>query len=362
MAFKGQTKTTGSITAEQLFAAMRAAISNRNPNDSLLQILASAALPQVLIIESEDSLRSQRLIHWLNEKLLKIFAQSSVSTLFSFQVDTASLLESTLRELLTPSLFSQTGMIVLHDIDSMKVTSLKPLAECLNRLPEDKLVILTASSLDSRKTFLKDTGKNALVVSIPPLGKDKLVTWTAREAKELIGESATVEAIHELISLVGEKPAHIYSELLKLSLMLREGEKLSADKVRSCVQRSAEHSSFELIEAMSRKDAVGAGQLASDLVEQGQHPLQVLAFLSKAFQTMIVARESRRQENIHPQLTRYGFVKGLASATSQFSLPALNHAMRVLKSLDERLKSSSLHEKEEFIAAVIAITLRRGYS
>lgn len=336
-------------------------MSSHKPSDSLLQILTSASLPQVLIIESEDSLRSQRLIRWLNEKLLKVFEPSSVSTLFSFQVDTASLLESTLRELLTPSLFSQTGMIILHDIDSMKITSLKPLAESLSRLPEDKLVILTASSLDSRKTFLKDIGKTALVVTIPPLSKDKLIAWTAREAKELLGEPATGEAIHELIALVGEKPAHIYSELLKLSLLLPQSAKLSADTVRTCVQRSAEHSSFELIDAMSRKDPVSAGQLASDLFEQGQHPLQVLAFLSKAFQTMVVARESKRQENIHPQLTRYGFVKGLSSATSRFSLPALSHAMRVLKSLDERLKSSSLHEKEEFIAAIIAITLRRGY-
>ena len=113
---------------------------------------------------------------------------------------------------------------------------------------------------------------------------------------------------------------------------------------------------------MSKKDVALANSRATDLLEQGLHPLQLSSLLSRSFRTMRALKSGSGQKDIGKDLASPWFAKKLMADARRFNEIELDTSLAILARLDEQLKSSQLNPSTVLGNAITKIALQRPSS
>lgn len=163
------------------------------------------------------------------------------------------------------------------------LAGLANLADVLGRgLGEDVSFVISASSVDKRRSFYKQVVKLATkVVELDKvdISKDdwveKAITLFSARAEEM-GLRFAPGAMEAFVMRAGEDTAQAESELQKLGLYLGDGEKVTEEVVAEIVSPTRHGVIFEIGGAIARRDLPRSLRLMRELLAQGEGGIGIL--------------------------------------------------------------------------------------
>ena len=358
-----KSKTTNSesikkINAETLIDAIKKAVSTNSEQIAATDIIKLAHLSSPLILSGKEHLRIKRLVNWLKDSL-KLPA-NSVQTYFGSELSTERSLTPIIESLNSFSLFSKFQLIVIYNADDLKANISKSLITPLQQQNATAFVILTAEAINQKTSLLNELSKSSKVYEIKELDDAKLRDWIVAEVKKSgIKGGITPEAVTVLAASYGNDISALSQEIAKLALMVEPTEKLNHELVIQISGRSPTRQSFELLNQIASKNVINATFLAQELEEQGFHPLQLSAFLSRCFRTMLAFKSAGSSSALGGELANAWFLRNLQQALKAFSLEELKHALGHIKDFDFKLKSLSLPDEINLSILIRNLTTRK---
>ena len=196
-----------------------------------------------------------------------------------------------------------------------------------------------------------------------PKGRE-LVHWIEEHAQASRGKISR-EAAEMLALLVGADLRLLDQEIDKLLLYANGERPASVDDVRRLVSRARETSVFDLVDCVGRGETDRALQLLHRLLEEGEHPLQILTMLARQIRILIQVRELQGQglnpQEIAGQLKLHPYVAGKAAdQAAKIDMARLEAAHRRLVETDWAIKTGKLEEVLALDLLVVGLGGLRG--
>ena len=130
-------------------------------------------------------------------------------------------------------------------------------------------------TLDKRKTFPKTIAKSGVLFESKKLYENKVPEWITGYLKEK-KYSAAPKAIQLLAEYLGADLGKIANELDKLMINLPPGTEINPDHIQQNIGISKDYNTFELNDALGKRDLVKAYRIANYFGENSkEHPLIV---------------------------------------------------------------------------------------
>jgi len=149
--------------------------------------------------------------------------------------------------------------------------SQKTLSDALGRIPPGVFVVLTHVSTREKKGYAVSAGLTKLLKAhgqslqlMTPWERD-MAQWAIEEARAA-GKRLEPPAAELLVELSGRDHARLASEVAKLTAYVAEAPRISTDDVNAVAVKTAEATSFQLVDAIAEGDAAAALALLPDLV------------------------------------------------------------------------------------------------
>lgn len=357
---KKSVKATASLSPEELIKRLKSveeALKEKN-GASLTGLCRAENIPTPLLLLGTQHVRIKRTIDWIREHFFPKRSPGSGSY-FGTELSSKNSIENILSSLNNLSLFSENDLVVIYDADKIKAPVAKLLAPALISGSGACAVILSAESLDNKSPLLKEISAHSTKVVFDDMAPVALRRWIEREAVKSAGVlGIDPDAAALLIKNYNNDVSAISRELEKLALLTAPGENITSRLVSQLSLRSPETTSFALLAQIARRNSAGAATLVEDLLSQGLHPLQISAFLSKAYR-MLIVQKSGSQANASAELNNAWMLRNLSSCLGSFSLQELKSALRLLATLDFQLKDSGLPHPLALSLAVGKLSARR---
>jgi DNA polymerase III subunit delta len=164
-------------------------------------------------------------------------------------------------------------------------------------VPEQAVLLFTASTVDARKRLVKRLRELGAVVDLSVARErsgalsreavDALVRHTVRDS----GKQLAPGAHDAIVKRAGTDQAMLASELEKLCLSVGERASITEADVTAVMRDMAESWIFDFTGALSTGHLARALPLLRGLFAQGEPPLRLLAMIAREIRMLLVARE-----------------------------------------------------------------------
>jgi DNA polymerase-3 subunit delta len=248
-------------------------------------------------------------------------------------------------------------------------------------LPSGNILILITDAADKRKKFYKYLAKQGSVLDLSvDTGANKAATDSQKEVLTEIVSRTLAEsdkkmeprAMEIFLERVGFHPVAAALESEKLALYTEERKKITVEDLNEVIGRTREEAVYELSEAFSNRDLMATLIINGRLLENGLHPLVIIATLRNHLKKMLVIGSMRDLDSpaYSPGLSfpafKGGYLERLKTARAdwpkdlpghpyalymmfrkveKFQTSALIKALSELLATEYRLKSSAMPEK-----------------
>ena len=239
--------------------------------------------------------------------------------------------------------------LILRGAERLRANEAEALAAILPRVPEPARLILVAegdktgreTKLSSR--LLKAVEAEGRVFDFPPLRPNEAPGFAAAKAREM-GLQVASDVPRVLAMRVGADQTLIERELEKLRVAVGPGETVTAALVAEVVSPSAEHTVFELTDAVGERNAPKALEAMQALLSAGQTVYLLAPMLAR--QVRLVWQTKAAMEGIpdaemkEPSAARLGDwqKQKLQRQARAFTWAALEEGLTALLEMDLALK------------------------
>ncbi len=241
-------------------------------------------------------------------------------------------------------LFSNASLIMLHEIQDAGTGVKTKLAEQLNDLPPDTVVLVHYPVSDFRKAKWLDDMRNIsqLVTLTSPEGSKlpAMIANMAEQHKIKLNEAA----IYRLIELSSGELAIIDNELEKLSLYLDEDDHVVSRNLVDRVTGAIENAHVtHFIDAIITRDRALAVQTLVEIDHQGKEGLPYLvAMLYNSLTQLMALRETpEARKSISQGSTSGYFLSKMGAVSKNYDMDELQKATRSLADLDLKFRLGS---------------------
>ena len=208
---------------------------------------------------------------------------------------------------------------------SKKISSstVERVTEELINLPEYVEVIFNEESIDKRLTPYKKLSKIAKFEEMKFRGEVDLANWICGGMKKC-GAIIDLETAKYLGEVCGPSMSYLHSEIRKLAILAKEGEKIDRDLIDKVSVKSIQGIIFDLTDAIGVKDKAKSLRLLEELILKKEAEQFILIMLYKHFRNLYLLRvatdegcASAEYLGINPYVYRklLGQVKNYSEAT-----------------------------------------------
>ncbi len=256
-----------------------------------------------------------------------------------------------------------------EDESPIKGGSAEPLVAYLKDPPPEVVMVFQASRFDfdgEDKAKLDRVRKfySAVpaVVEFPrfmPQAARQLAVDLARQA----GLKIASDEIELLVEALGADASRIAAEIEKLRLFVGEGGTVERETIDALIPDARSTTIFALVNAVARRDRLGALEALDTLVREGEYLPLALAFLGTLFRLALAAREAgvRTSQQVQAHFSKQGTpmwrarAEQVAGTASAFSKEKLETAIRTVFAADRALRDTRPDDRvvmEEFILSL----------
>ena len=342
--------SSGQRSLDELQKALRSVeeAGKSSPGSGIASLLDAAGIRSPLILLSPEAFRLQRLVSFIHERLFASSPEALVSA-HGPQLSSPAELSAFIGELLTPSLFARSQLLVIWNGEKLKAAGEKLLADALKRPLPNQLVAITAIHSPKNNPPLQLLSALGTVVTLPELQGESLKRWVAKEV-ERFGVAKSIDpAVVDVLSRAFEgNLSGLLGEIQRVSLVAGKDATIELRHLQGAALPGAEQSGNQLIQTIFRRDLRQALGLTRSLLESGMHPLQISAQLSKAYRVLLAEKGpggTRHKDINAPWLLRQIGGRGASEAE-------LTRGIEILKALDLALKDSGLEPEDSLGIAI----------
>ena len=249
------------------------------------------------------------------------------------------------------------GRLAQKGQDPAETRFLNDLVDYLPNLPQPaRLVFVESTRMPKNHPVLalaRKGGTAHLRTFISPTGT-RLVRWT-RQRVQQAGGAIEPGAAKALCAFVGNDLHQLNQEIQKL-VAYTDGQRPITEQDIHLLTPHARHASiFELVDALGRRDSTTASRICRQLLDAGDHPLALLAMITRQFRLMILVKE------LAPKL---GTPQAIARQLRQNPYPikkilaqSKNHSTEQLRLIYHALADTDLGIKTGRIDATLALDI-----
>ena len=185
------------------------------------------------------------------------------------------------------SLFDPTRVVVVDRVrDLLGELDIEALAR---RIPKECTLILLATNIDRRLTFVKRAVKHGAVLdcSVPRGGR--LISYLRGRADGL-GVRVERGALEVLVEYVGDDLGALCGEIEKLAVYAADAKTVRAKDVRALTAINAAENAFRLADAAAEGDTRRAFEVLESLLRTGEPHQRILGLIGWQFRRLRAAR------------------------------------------------------------------------
>ena len=188
-------------------------------------------------------------------------------------------------------MMSERRIVVVREFDKIKEEEHELVLDYLKRPSPTTTVVFQAVSADQRRKVTTALMKACTVVAFDELKDDEARRWAEGYVK-LRERVIEPRALDRLIALAGTRLARLVNELDKLAAY-SGGEVITEAAVLELVPRSREHTSWELWDAIIKRDGKRGMRLIKHMLDDGDSgaPLMILGALAGLYRRMLSGKE-----------------------------------------------------------------------
>jgi DNA polymerase-3 subunit delta len=272
------------------------------------------------------------------------------------------------------------------DFNARKAAGGHRLFELLDQgLPEWDFLLLTALQVDRRSRLYKRFEELGAALYVGPerdrygkISRESLLEFINQRLKQA-GKTLEPRAREMILTRAGDNLRALDQELEKLFLYASERPTISGQDVDAVFVDQGEGWIFDLTRAVGERNPVAALAHLARLIDQGEHPLRLLATLAGEIRKLLAARQliegelravwkrgmsyPQFQQRVLPQgapiLTRNPYADYMCfERADQFSVSELRAHMEGIFDTDLRLKSSGSDPRLVMERLVLGMCLR----
>lgn len=214
-------------------------------------------------------------------------------------------------------------------------------------------------TLDKRKTFPKTIAKSGVLFESKKLYENKVPEWITGYLKEK-KYNAAPKAIQLLAEYLGADLGKIANELDKLMINLPTGTEINPDHIQQNIGISKDYNTFELNDALGKRDLVKAYRIANYFGENSkEHPMIVTVgtlygYFVKLLPYSLLQDKSRenaaRALGVNPF-----FLQDYINASNNYPQARIKHIIGLLREYDLKSKGydSAVTDEGELLKELI---------
>ncbi len=300
----------------------------------------------ILFLYGEDSYRSKRKLDEIRAKFLRDIDPSGLNVT-ELDGEKAELNDILAAMSSMPFLAKKRLVVVKGAIEACGKKEAQALAEALDRVPEDTILVLServgAEALGDSPVFEKlKVGK--FYPEFKPLASKELQAWIVAEAKAREAEF-TPEGLTAYLPVAGNDAWKISGELDAFSALARPaGGRISLETVRELSHLQTEESVFDFLDAIgTRRTDVAVAKMEA-LLQQGETEVSLLSRLQAHVRGLLVASDlsmlgEATKDRLARELGVHPFAAAkLLSQCRYFKTAELERLFLWLIDADEKLK------------------------
>ena len=338
------------LEIEQLFQQLKHILQSRESNTDPVGDLRLQSITSPLVLVGTQKIRIERSITYLkdyffNGKLVRYSGSD-----FTSQAKWKALSG----ELALPSLFSPYSFVVLQNADKIKASMADDLVTLLRGNSKVFLVLVVEKYNKRSAVFSRLAKLNPTIVKVPDLKGKESMRWVAQEAVRIGCKGIEPAAIKTLLNLSNHDLDSVSRQLSLLSLQCSSSEMISQELVTRHSTVTSEVASFELFSSIVAKRLTRSIAILRKLLAQGLHPLQLSAFLSRCYRTLLANTHGRGTST---ELANAWFLRQVSAHKSSLGREQLCEAIELIAKLDFELKDSKLSAELTLERAVVRLAM-----
>jgi len=135
-----------------------------------------------------------------------------------------------------------------------------------------------------------------------PRGSE-LARWVREQAKQSEAEIEP-QAVRALCTYVGPDLYQLYQEIAKLAAYTNGQRPISAEDVQLLTPHARQASIFDMVDALGQRNGRAASRIYHTLLDVGEHPLALMAMITRQFRLMIQVKELAPKLGTHQAIAR----------------------------------------------------------
>lgn len=212
--------------------------------------------------------------------------------------------------------------------------------------PVDSTILVIAykyKKVDARKAFTKILSTKKMLFLSEKIKDYNIAKWIDNELKTL-GLKAKPNIPNLLAEYLGADLSRISNELLKLKMILKEGEILDEKIIETNIGISKDFNVFELIKALGKKDEINAFKISHYMGKSKTHTFVMTTGNLYNFFSNLIIFHTMKAESPQNQAATMGinpyFLKDFGEAARLYNLKNCTRVISILREID--LKSKGL--------------------
>ena len=241
-------------------------------------------------------------------------------------------------------------LVIAKELDAYKAGDLDELVAYLKSpSPSTCLVMVSNQRRFDKKTVLSPVDAQGAVTVFYPLLDRDIVAWIEGWAVAR-GLRMKRDAAQYVWQTIGNELQKISNELEKAHISIKERKELTFDDVKAVVGDFREYTSFDLADAIGRKNGEKAFLILSRLIQEGEQPVGLLGSIAWNFRRLMRAKAMEAAGIGYEDIKRKLGVIFHQSAAFQeqmrkFTFDELRETFSIMLVTDTALKSSGLSGK-----------------
>lgn len=318
-------------------------------SESLLKRLAEESLPRVVFVHGEETVWQERVYELLKQRSARdSFGEWNWSVFYGSRELN---LDALTTELATVPWGGASKIVVLRDAHLVPADTLHKLVKWLAGSPQTNCLALFFQRVDENWKFLPVLRELALEIQCVPLAAGQLAQYV-QEYCQSQGKDMGEAAVKQFLARVGTNLQFVHQELDKLLTFAGSRTQITEEDVAEITafwpDQIADHTIFQLTDALAQKKRPEALRVLRQLLGAGEAPLRILAMIERQLRLLLAAKTGGRDVELAAQEmgeSRAYLLRRLRPQAAQFSLDELLAGFYAVLQADGELKLGASGEE-----------------